>query len=171
MTKTNVTKSKKLKKFETPKVLSKIGICGLPLRVDTYSFCSFGCTYCFSNNREIMKLTDFNVADLNYLKATLERIFDKREIDENSLLDKFIADGITWHCGGRCDPFMPCEEKYHIPSQMIDICNRYGISILFSTKSNSVYGADIRPDLHTFQLSVSNISDNNEWEPMKLQLY
>lgn len=165
MTKTNVTKSKKLKKFETPKVSSKIGICGLPLRVDTYSFCSFGCTYCFSNNREIMKLTDFKVADLNYLKATLERIFDKREIDENSLLDKFIADGITWHCGGLCDPFMPCEEKYHITSQMIDICNRYGISILFSTRSNSIYGADIRPDLHTFQLSVSNISDNKEWEP------
>ena len=83
----------------------------------------------------------------SYMKGVKQ---EKREIDENSLLDKFIADGITWHCGGLCDPFMPCEEKYHITSQMIDICNRYGISILFSTKSNSVYGADIRPDLPPF---------------------
>ena len=165
MTKTNVIKSKKLKKFETPKVSSKIGICGLPLRADTYSSCSFGCTYCFANNRKIMKSSDFKVANLNHLKKTLERIFDRHEIDENSLSDKLISEGITWHCGGLCDPFVPCEEKYHITSQMIDICNRYGISILFSTKSNSVYGADIRPDLHSFQLSVSTISDNTLWEP------
>ena len=154
-----------IKKFNTPTVSSKIGICGLPLRVDTYSVCSFGCTYCFANNREIMKSSDFKVANLNHLRKTLERILDKHEIDENSLSDKLISEGITWHCGGLCDPFMPCEEKYHITSQMIGICNKYGISILFSTKGNSVYGADIRPDLHSFQLSVSNISDNKQWEP------
>lgn len=112
-----------------------------------------------------MKSSDFKVANLNHLKKTLERILDKHEINENNLSDKLISEGIAWHCGGLCDPFMPCEEKYHITSQMIDICNKYGISMLFSTKGNSVYGADIRPDLHSFQLSVSNISDNKQWEP------
>ena len=34
-----------VEKFNTPTVSSKIGICGLPLRVDTYSLCSFGCTF------------------------------------------------------------------------------------------------------------------------------
>ena len=28
-----------------------------------------------------------------------------------------------------------------------------------------MYGADIRPDLHSFQLSISNIHDNKAWEP------
>ena len=28
-----------------------------------------------------------------------------------------------------------------------------------------MYGADIRPDLHSFQLSISNIHDNKVWEP------
>ena len=115
-----------IKKFNSPTVSSKIGICGLPLRVDTYSLCSFGCTYCFANNREIMKSSDFKVANLNHLRKTLERILDRHEIDENSLSDKLISEGVTWHCGGLCDPFMPCEEKYHITSQMIDICNKYG---------------------------------------------
>ena len=154
-----------IKTFDMLKVSSKIGICGLPLRMDTYSGCSFGCTYCFANNREIMKSSGFKVGNVNKLKKTLERILDRREIDEHSLLDRLIADGITWHCGGLCDPFMPEEEQYHITRDTVELCNKYGISILFSTKGNSVYGADIRPELHSFQLSISNIHDNKAWEP------
>ncbi len=76
-----------------------------------------------------------------------------------------IADGITWHCGGMSDPFQPLEGEYHVTKQMIDICNQYGISILFSTKSNTVHEANIRPDLHTFQLSVTNTFNMKSIEP------
>lgn len=155
----------KLKKSDILKVSSKFGICGLPIRCDTYSKCSFGCTYCFSQNRVLEKPIEFKVGNINKLKNTLERIFDKGEIRENNFLDKLIAERITWHCGGLCDPFIPCESKYHITRDMIDICNKYDISILFSTKSDNLYGADIRPDLHSFQLSVSNVHNNREWEP------
>lgn len=157
--------TKNIKKMDILKVSSKIGICGLPIRCDTYSKCSFGCKYCFSQKRVLENPVEFKVGNINKLKKTLERIFDKGEIKENNFLDKLISERITWHCGGLCDPFMPCEEKYHITHDMIDLCNKYGISILFSTKSDNLYGADIRPDLHTFQLSVSNVQNNKEWEP------
>lgn len=48
---------------------------------------------------------------------------------------------------------------------MIDICNKYNISILFSTKSDTTYGANLNPDLHTFQLSVTNVDSNKLLEP------
>ena len=63
------------------------------------------------------------------------------------------------------DPFQPIEEKLQITKQMIDITNDYNISILFSTKSNTVYGANIHPNLHTFQMSVTNVNNRKDLEP------
>ena len=40
----------KFKKFQPLNVSSKFAICGLPIRVDTYKNCSFGCSYYFANN-------------------------------------------------------------------------------------------------------------------------
>lgn len=155
-----------MKTFNPLNVSSKFAICGLPIRVDTYKDCGFGCKYCFANYRVVCEFArGVQVANLNQIERKLKKIFDKGEVDKTNFLDTLIADGITWHCGGMSDPFQPVEKKYHITKQMIDICNRYGISILFSTKSDTVYGADIRPDLHTFQLSVTNTANRKDIEP------
>ena len=162
--KKNNTKTK-IPRFDTPKATSKIGICGVPLRADTYSGCTFGCTYCFSNNRKIMGHTGFQVANLKKLDNTLDRIFNKGEIEKDDLTQTLIADRITWHLGGMSDPFCHYEKDYHITKQFIDITNKYGISLLISTKSDTVYGADIRPELHSFQLSISNVYNDKSLEP------
>lgn len=41
----------------------------------------------------------------------------------------------------------------------------YGVHVLSSTKSDTVYDCNIRPDLHTFQLSVSNTDNRKDIEP------
>ena len=146
-------------------VSSKFAICGLPVRVDTYRTCSFACAYCFSNCRKIMEFEKtLQVADINAVEKRLDRIFNKKKFKDDNFLDVLIASGVTWHCGGMSDPFQPAEEKYHATKNLIDICNKYGISILFSTKSDTVYDANIRPDLHTFQLSVTNVNDRRDLE-------
>lgn len=154
-----------MKKFEALNVSSKFAICGLPIRVDTYKNCSFGCIYCFSNNRKICEFEKtFQIANLESVSKRLNRIFNKGECDSTNFLDTLIAQGITWHCGGMSDPFQPIEGKYHITKQLVDICNQYGISILFSTKTDNIYGAEVRPDLHTFQLSISNTDNRKDIE-------
>ena len=155
-----------MKTFNPLNVSSKFAICGVPIRVDTYKSCSFGCKYCFANNRVVCEFgKELQVANLNQLERKLKQIFEKGEVDKTNFLDTLIADEITWHCGGMSDPFQPVEKKYHITRDMIDICNRYGTSILFSTKSDTVHDANIRPDLHTFQLSISNIDNRKDIEP------
>ena len=155
-----------LKKFNPLNVSSKFAICGLPIRVDTYKNCSFGCKYCFSNNRVVCEFDKaIQIANLSQMEKKLKKIFVDGKVGATNFLDTLIAEGITWHCGGMSDPFQPIEGKYHITKQMIDICNKYGISILFSTKSDTVYGADIRPDLHTFQLSITNTENLKSIEP------
>lgn len=155
-----------LKKFTPLSVSSKFAICGIPLRVDTYKTCSFGCKYCFSNCRVIMEFEkQLQVANLQWLEKKLDKVYNKGLYNSEMFLDVLLNDKITWHCGGMSDPFQPIENKLNITSDMINITNKHDVSILFSTKSDTVYNANIRPDLHTFQLSVTNIDNRKDIEP------
>lgn len=157
---------KEFKKFNPLNVSSKYGICGLPIRVDTYKTCSFNCKYCFSNHRVVMEFEkSLQIGNIKSVENKLDKIFNKKEIKENNFLDSLIADKITWHCGGMSDPFQPIEKKLGVTKELIDVTNNYDIDILFSTKSDTVYNANIRPDLHSFQLSVTNLDDRKDVEP------
>ena len=147
-------------------VSSKFAICGVPIRVDSYRFCEFGCKYCFSNNREIMKFKkEIQKGDIKQLERYLEKIFIKKQINKNNFLDVLVSEGYTWHCGGMSDPFQPCEKEYQITKKLIELSNKYKIKILFSTKSDTVYDCKINKELHSFQLSISNVYNNKELEP------
>ena len=155
-----------LQKFDGLAVSSKFAICGLPIRLDSYKTCSFGCAYCFSNNRKIMEFEKtLQVANVPSIEKRLSRIFDKGEVNETNFLDTLIANRITWHCGGMSDPFQPIEGELNITKDIVDITNRYDVSILFSTKSDNLYNVNINPHLHTFQLSVTNVYDREDIEP------
>lgn len=155
-----------MKKFNPLNVSSKFAICGLPIRLDTYKTCSFGCEYCFANCRKIMEFKkELQVGDVKSVERKLHKIFDKREVDYTNFLDTLISNKITWHCGGMSDPFQPIEEELKITKQTVDVCNKYGISILFSTKSDTTYECDIKPELHTFQLSITNTYNRKDIEP------
>jgi len=151
------------KKFSPLAVSSKFAICGLPIRMDTYKFCTFGCRYCFSNNRKIMEFEkSIQIGDDNWLRKKLEGV-SRNGPKEGNFLEKLIEKKITFHCGGMSDPFQPCEDTYHATQKCVDICTEYGHTILFSTKSDTVYSTNIRPDLHTFQLSITGC--DSEVEP------
>lgn len=158
--------SKDLKTFDALNVSSKFAICGLPIRVDTYKTCGFGCKYCFANCRKIMEFEkELAVANLAAVERRLDRVLNKKNIKEDNFLDMLIAKDFTWHMGGMSDPFQPIEESLQITKGLIDITNQYGIHILSSTKADTVYDCNIRPDLHTFQLSVSNTANRKDLEP------
>ena len=155
-----------MKYFNILNVSSKYAICGLPIRADTYKGCSHGCKYCFSNYRKIMEFDKtLQLGNLIQVNKQLDRILTKREIKQDNFLDKLIANNITWHLGGMSDPFQPCEENYGITKQLIDISNQYNIHIVFVTKGFSTYDCAIKPDLHTFQMSITNIDDRYDIEP------
>lgn len=154
-------------KFIPLNVSSKFAICGLPVRVDTYKTCSFNCKYCFSNYRKIMEFKkELQIADLNWLDKKLNRIYNKNIIIENNLLDYLLKERITWHCGGMSDPFQPIEKEFGITNKMLEITNKYDINILFSTKTDNVYNwKNLKPNLHSFQLSITNLENRRDLEP------
>lgn len=152
-----------LAKIDILSASSKFAICGLPLRADTYRGCSYGCEYCFSNNRKIMEFDKhLRIGNIPKLEKQLERVLCKGALRDGNFIDALIADGITWHCGGMSDPFQPCEGRYHITAKLIELTKKHGVSVLFSTKSDSLRGCDPDPELHTFQLSVTGASQELE---------
>lgn len=153
-------------RFDPVHVSSKFAICGLPIRVDTYQGCTFGCKYCFANNRIIMGSgASLQVGDVSAVERRLSRVFDSCDVDHTNFLDHLISDRITWHCGGMSDPFQPAEKAHHVTRDLIDVCNKHGVSILFSTKADCLYGCNVKPELHTFQLSVTNANNRRDIEP------
>lgn len=154
------------KVFNSLNISSKFAICGLPIRVDTYKNCTFGCKYCFANCRKIMEFgKEFQIGNIKQVERLLHKIFDLKKINKENLLEVLISQKITWHCGGMSDPFQPIEKELGITKQLIDLSNKYEIPILFSTKSNTIYDCNINPKLHTFQLSITNIYDRKDIEP------
>lgn len=105
------------------------------------------------------------IGNIKSVDKKLDNIFNKGVIKQDNFLDILISKGYTWHCGGMSDPFQPIEQKLGITKELIDITNKYGIHILFSTKSDTTYDCDINPDLHTFQLSVTNTDNRIDIEP------
>jgi len=108
---------------------------------------------------------ELQIANIKQIEKKLDKIFNKKEYDKSNFLDSLIADNITWHCGGMSDPFQPIEKRLNITKEMLDITNKYGIHILFSTKADTTYNCDIKPELHTFQLSVTNVNNRKDIEP------
>lgn len=154
-----------MEEFDALNVSSKFAICGLPVRVDSYKTCSFGCKYCFANGRKIMEFKkNLQIADLSAIERKLEKV-DCGDVLESDFLGVLLKQKITWHFGGMSDPFQPINSELKITNSIVDIANKYGYSILFSTKSNTVHGANVRPDLHSFQLSVTNTASNRDIEP------
>ena len=155
-----------IKTFDPIEPTSKFAICGMPIRLDTYKTCSFGCQYCFSNGRKFGGGGEtFAIGNTISVKNRLEKIFNKKDIENFIFVDYLIANDYTWHCGGMSDPFQPAEQQYQATKNIIDITNEYNRHILFSTKSNTTYQTNIKPDLHSFQLSVTNINNNKQLEP------
>lgn len=153
-------------KFTAISVSSKLAICGLPIRVDSYKTCSFGCEYCFSNNRKICEFgKELKVANITSLERRLKRIFVEKKVKKTDLLDVLISERYDWHLGGMSDPFQTVEKKYHITKELMEVTNQYGIHMVISTKSDTAYDCPINPELHSFQLSITNVSNRKDIEP------
>lgn len=155
-----------MKKFNILNVSSKFAICGVPIRADTYKTCEFACKYCFANYRKVMEFKkELSIGNLNQFEKYLDRIDKSDMVDANNFLDNLIKQRVTWHCGGMSDPFQPIEEELGITKSMIDISSKHDYSILFSTKSDTVYNCNINPNLHSFQLSITNVDNRTDIEP------
>lgn len=126
--------------YGSPRWTGEIADCSLPMTLDTYSNCSFGCVYCFSQyQRGIGK------PKIGYLskdvKAVNPELIRKLFSGENtkSQFWEWVKDKRPIQYGGLSDQFDGYERKYGVTYEILKYLREINYPICFSTKSAWVF--------------------------------
>lgn len=124
----------------SPRWTGEIADCSLPLTLDTYSNCSFGCVYCFSQYQRGVgqAAEDYfakKVKSINVEKV--KKIFSGE--DKNSQFYKYIKDKRPIQYGGLSDQFDGFEKAYGKTYELLTYLKQINYPICFSTKSAWVF--------------------------------
>ena len=115
---------------------SQVFFCSIPLRLDTYSQCQFGCVYCFAKARGGQRgEKKIQKAEPNALEARLERV---QEGKIASAVDEFLMHRTPIQLGAMADPFPPMETQERITQSTIQILNKFDYPFVVSTKGEAI---------------------------------
>ena len=132
---------KEIKKdYGSPRWSGEIADCSLPMTLDTYSNCSFGCVYCFSQYQRGIggAAQDYyakNVKSINVDKV--KKIFSLE--DKKSQFYEYVKDKRPIQYGGLSDQFDEFERKYGQTYELLKYLKEINYPICFSTKSAWVF--------------------------------
>lgn len=139
-------------------VTSQFLYCGLPLRLDSYSKCQFGCTYCFAKARGgNFEGGRLKVLDVDMLRRALDRIFNQQRV--TSALSEFMSRRIPFHLGGMSDPFPYYEASHGVTKSALHALYEFEYPAVISTKgtlfSRDDYLQILKAGKFVIQFSVS----------------
>lgn len=129
--------------YGSPRWTGEIADCSLPLTLDTYSNCSFGCVYCFSQyQRGIGSAKDAYFAkDVKSIDPEkIRRLFSLQ--DKNSQFYSYIKSGRPIQYGGLSDQFDMFEKRFGVTYEVLKFLREINYPISFSTKGTWVFYDD-----------------------------
>lgn len=111
---------------------SQLPFCSVPLRLDSYSNCQFGCQYCFSKARGgAFAVSSSKTVDNLQLKKRFQRAAGG---SPRGATEEFIQRRIPIQFGGMNDPFGPFESRKRISLETLNILADYDYPTIISTK-------------------------------------
>ena len=130
--------------------------CGNAFRIDLYQGCSFGCTYCFSQNMSNEMRVKFDEADFSIVEKYFYKAFET-DGKTKDITVELLRHRVPLHCGGMSDPFQSREWEKHLTYKLIEISNKYDYPVMFSSKTAYLpedYLKILNPEIHAFQTSL-----------------
>jgi DNA repair photolyase len=142
-------------------ITSQFVDCGNCFRLDSYKGCTFGCRYCFANNRSGGYRRDFRVADPKRLRKWMTESFGG---NASNLRNDFLSRRVPLHFGGMSDPFCAFEWQYGITYEMLLLSKEFSYPMNISTKFGGIlpdqYWDVLDPKIHTFSISLMGLSES-----------
>lgn len=126
--------------YESPRWTGEIADCTLPLTFDTYSNCSFGCVYCFSQyQRGIGEgAKDYYNKEVKAVNPEKIKKLFGGEIPDSQFYE-YIRTKRPIQWGGLSDQFDGYEKKYGVTYDILKYLKEINYPICFSTKSAWVF--------------------------------
>ncbi len=127
------------KNYGSPRWTGEIADCSLPVTLDTYSNCSFGCVYCFSQYQR-----GIGAAKESYLHKDVKSINPEKikaifSGEKRSQFYEYLKTKRPIQYGGLSDQFDEFERKYGITYEVLKYLKEINYPICFSTKSAWVF--------------------------------
>lgn len=126
--------------YGSPRWSGELADCSLPVTMDTYSNCSFGCVYCFSQyqrglgkSKEDYLTKQVKCVNVDRVKA----IFDGS--NEKSVFHDYVKDRRPIQWGGLSDQFDGFEKLYGKTYEILKYMKELNYPICFSTKATWVF--------------------------------
>lgn len=128
--------------YSSPRWTGEFADCSLPLTFDTYSNCSFGCAYCFSQYQrgiphEGREEDYFGKKVKSVSIDSVKKLFTGEK--PNSPFWQYIKDKRPLQYGGLSDQFDGFEKQYGVTYELLKFFKEINYPISFSTKSAWVF--------------------------------
>ena len=129
-----------MQNYGSPRWTGEIADCSLPLTLDTYSNCSFGCVYCFSQYQRGLGVNKDKYFNKEVRCVNVEKV--KKILsgqDKKSQFYEYVKNKRPIQYGGLSDQFDGYERKYGKTYEILKFLKEIDYPICFSTKSAWVF--------------------------------
>lgn len=126
-----------MKYYESPRWTNEIADCSMPMTFDTYSNCSFGCLYCFSQFQRAIGKSANDYIDKNVKSVNPKKIM-RMFTDPDNYAGQFatyIKQRRVMQWGGLSDEFDGYERKYGVTLELLRFFKEIDYPLCFSTKA------------------------------------
>lgn len=123
--------------YQSPRWSAEIADCSMPMTFDTYSNCSFGCMYCFSQyQRGIGGAKEHYLAkEVNPVNAEkIKKMFTDPDKYAGQFAE-YIKQRRVMQWGGLSDQFDGFERKYGVTLELLKFFKEINYPLCFSTKA------------------------------------
>ena len=121
--------------YGSPRWTGEIADCSMPLTFDTYSNCSFGCIYCFSQYQRAIGGSANSYLNKEVKCVNTQKIKDIFSLKKETQFSEYIRQRKTIQWGGLSDQFDGYERKYGKTLELLRFFKEIDYPICFSTKS------------------------------------
>lgn len=121
--------------YQSPRWSNEVADCSMPMTFDTYSNCSYGCLYCFSQFQRAI-----GGAKESYLHKQVKPVSVKRvkrifEEPESSQFGEYIKQRKVMQWGGLSDQFDEFERRFGVTLELLRFFREIDYPLCFSTKA------------------------------------
>jgi DNA repair photolyase len=121
--------------YLSPRWSNEVADCSMPMTFDTYSNCSFGCLYCFSQYQRALGGSKEAYLSKDVKWVNPERVKKMFLDPDSSQFGPYVKARKVMQWGGLSDQFDGYERKYGITLELLRFFKEIDYPICFSTKA------------------------------------